>query len=378
MAIAGIGRRLDDDVRCHIVAVALAGVEGGDAGVVVVRGGADHTCAVGADGIGSLRALQRGCQKILVFEVFGHPKLCLARPGEAWDVLLVDGHRQVLLPRSDAGLVHGGEAPGLAGQDVNPEIGVVVGAIDLTYPGIVAVALVAVGGASGALQVQLGVARNALGRGDVTLDQHAEAALAGAATELAFMVKRALTLGDAGVEVRRDVIDLVTGAIDAGTLKKAAELHRDAAEMKGALGAGVAGILIAGGEPAGIERGEVSLWRWHRGVSGAKAERQFLALAAARDEDGADRGKRPCLGLCLGLACCAGTRFGSFGSRRADVGVLGRHVASDMGKFGVQCLDLCLDRVNARGCLRHRWGRCHHYAQQGATQAHRTKHNYIL
>ena len=319
MAIAWIRRHLHDHVRRDVRAVGLTRRERGNAGVVVVGRSEVHAGAIAADGISRLRTLQRRGQPIFpVSEILGDAELRLPGPGEAGHVLLVDGERQVFLARRHADFEHGGQTPGLTGEHMHAKGVVVIRTVGLAKTRIVAVALVAVGGAGRTLQIQLRITSDVLVRVDVAVHQDGETALPGALAELALMIERRVRQRDPGVEVGGNVVDFVAGAVDAGALDEAAELDGQAANVELALMAGRAGLLVGGAHRAGVERRPVCLRRRILRMGGVDAHggpgRSGDRLEAIRDGQIGNIG--------LGLLR-RGTGAGSIGLGGAGGGLLG-------------------------------------------------------
>jgi hypothetical protein len=270
-------------------------------------------------GIRGLRVLDRQRQPVLVAEeALGDAELGLTRPGEAWHVAGVDGHRVVDAQRVDADLGHGQQRPGLTGQDLEAEVAAVVGRPGLHKARDVGVALVRVRGRRGTLEIGL---HESLDVGDLVwmaLDQGLQGRAAGALAEFRLVVELAVAVGDAGREAGGDVGHLVAGPEDRGTFDEAAKGDVEIADRECA-------------ERQFARRRRLGPGKNHG--TGRRAGRRRNEGIAGRDlrHDGRHLGHR---------------RGGRTGRPQFTVALGG--LLFHMAQLGLECLDLLLDRAELR------------------------------
>ncbi len=355
VAEARIVRGLDDHVRPGVETVVDCRREAAAARVGGAGRAHDRAGAVRADIEVRLRIFdRRGQPELVIGEVGGNPELRFPRPGEARHILCVDGERHILRSRHDAGLVERQQAPGLSGEDVQVPVGVVVLAVRLAQAGIVAVALVGIGGRRCALEIRFAVSGERLGGRRFTFDQQGEAALPRGEARLVLMILRAVRERDA-VPVGRNIRNLVAAAEDAGAFDKPAELDRDATHPELPLLASVGHRLLAAGDRGGGHR---------------RAGRRRCRVAELRRRLRVGR-RRWCVACFLPRAC--GVLL-----RGPHLCVALREVALDVSQFVLQRLDLRLDGADPLiGVLRPRPRRQAFHSRQGrGDEQHRPYHPY--
>jgi hypothetical protein len=134
--------------------------------------------------------------------------LPVARKVKSYDVSRVDGKRDVFLARGDPDLILGEQAPGLAAEEMEAPLGVVVGEVGLAYARGPTVAVVVVRRYADAQEVHLVIPGELLHWIEDTFGQKREPAVPGAAVKFVFAKLGRKWIGNR-VEIRRHIRDRV-------------------------------------------------------------------------------------------------------------------------------------------------------------------------